>query len=428
MKEKYVKIAMYVSGFYGTLLDFTELLNVSIETVSGGLSLRCAGICIGSIIGAIILRYVDRFTLCAVLLLLEGLLGLLIINIFDVTVYFVAIFSLGLVFGGVDAFVYVAIADMWKEKGKPFTQAVEFVDNFTLIISPLIVRPFLSSNQEIDVHEGVVMAEVEYSKNVSRYENMTNGIDPNSSRIWIPFGAMGASMIIVSAFAILFNSLVTKSQSNADNLSEKVQRKLSVGKPIEDSIKGDAINKEVEISCIALDKEAKYLRIYEILVVSVCFLLVFLLTAKYLIFSQFWPVFVVFIDLKLSKSQGVLMFATTSTFMTISTSLICIGMGNFFATIFNMMTERVRVTNMIGSLYICAAYISSASGLPIIIGRYIKHFPMILVFSNLAIIILLLLLLCVLLQLDAFKRKYIKRRAYEPVELKSVRQLPFVLS
>ncbi|RWS24194.1 Sodium-dependent glucose transporter 1-like protein, partial [Leptotrombidium deliense] len=284
---------MFINGFYGTLLDFTEILDTHIEYVSLGLSLRCLGSCIGCFAGAFIFNRCDRFMACALFLSAEGIASILITTSHYLIIYYSSLFVIGFSTGAVETGLYVIVADLWKDKSKPFIQSIDFSDILSMIVAPLFVRPFLSHDEafdDLDFADTVPL----HNQTVS---NTTFVIEAhNPSRIWIPFTVIGLMMVSSSILASFLQCYSHKETKQSQNCEEKCNNENT----IKNQEKENEAEKQQEKVDIMKGIEEQIIRKYEISVTAICCLMVFFGNAMF------------------SKSKGLIMFSALCGIMAIT--------------------------------------------------------------------------------------------------------------
>ncbi|RWS08770.1 sodium-dependent glucose transporter 1-like protein, partial [Dinothrombium tinctorium] len=398
-------------------LDFIDILDADIKTVSIGVWIRTVAYCIGTLSGAFILLLGDKLTLCAFFLIIASLSNgaLSIVKLTHLHYAFNGLLGFGC--GVIEPAMLTAISDMWKEKSNSFIQAISFFCAAASLIIPLSISPFTSKSKSSD-------------QSLVNQTNMTITMTDASgeeSQIWIPFAFIAASSVSISIFMILLQC-ITKNED---------LKKCKKG-----------WKKELSKSFKEEDERENLKKLYTFLVVCLLCLASLLFSAIFGLFHTFWIVFVGLIDLKIEKHAALIMVSASSAstflgtivgvtlsfclrgsfiyliitsimilgslflliFANSSTTMLWIGAMtttfgflSFPSTAFNCLVERVQATNFVSSLFMFCNISSGAFGLPIFIGNYIQEQPMVLVYTMLCFSIILFVIGVALLLIDSIK-------------------------
>ncbi|RWS24252.1 Sodium-dependent glucose transporter-like protein 1 [Leptotrombidium deliense] len=297
-----------------------------------------------------------------------------------------------------------------------------------MVITPLVFNSFLS-NVESDAHDDQCLS----SENETAVDivNATSNQKPfgelHTSEIWIPHLVIGIFMVINGILCIILElQRLNVEKNETDKKNECEEENVS--------LKQTHVEKSHENKV-----QAQHSKLYRVSFVTVMCILIATYWGFASSFVQFWITFVMFLDMNISKNRAVMMLSAFSfaavvgnfiamliatkvksmpmliavNILTIVSVVICIFgangsetllwvgcimcslcSSNYYSSAYNLLEEKVGVTNLIGSLYAIAAASLNAIGLPILIANFIECSPSIfLYFTTISISVVFLLLL-----------------------------------
>ncbi|RWS25200.1 sodium-dependent glucose transporter 1-like protein [Leptotrombidium deliense] len=377
-----------------------------------------------------------------VLMLSAFSISMLAGNVFNILLAFkikpiklLLISTLSILFGNIVILIYAntsemmvwiggLMVDVWQEKSNPLIQTLDFVDLMAGFISPIIVQPFLSQSTT----ENTGLQLINTTENVSTVEALASE-EKQESNIWLPLGTFGILMNVIAFVALIMYFLTHKS-------SKIVERENENGEQVEKKEEKQDVNSE------RMNYKEKR---YAIIVTAVFCFIVLIYNVEIISFFQFWTTFVMNSEMKISKStavfmlsafplamasssvaaillsmkvkslkiiMGLLMFRiignitvvlNSVTFLWIGGILMSIGFGPFNATIFNCLKERVKMTNIVGSIATFCQFFATAAAVTSLIGYFMQNSPLVLIYCNFGVIMMIIVSFAVVSMLDRWK-------------------------
>lgn len=424
-----LKLQGICSNIYGpTWLDLKSLMNTTLEKMSISISLRAAFFCVGAIIGGFIYKLIDRGALYPLFILTKGLCVALIPLYANYYAFLVYSALIGLVSGAADTSVNVWVIDIWKDRSAPFVQALQFFWSVGFIVSPLISNPFLSPESKEHKLNKLFKTATE-TKDILPPEEHQRLVKHSS--LHVPYIAAGAICLVGSVSLLVIyvyrriERCALKNRIKEDEQNGTGQVKSAENAQDEKKAADDYENHP------AIEYSKKKLYLIQIL------LFVSIMTSAFcaneMTFLQYAATFAVKLDLDITKRVATLIMTGIASsfafgrfcgifcamkfkpihilyadwiiimlghlillvsnngihFLWIGTILVGFGYASFFAAIFSYLRERCAVNNVLSSVVILASLSGNAIGYPIFIGKYLETEPLMLIYGNIALLLVM---------------------------------------
>jgi FHS family Na+ dependent glucose MFS transporter 1 len=419
-----------------TLLDIAELVRSSFHEVSFGVVSRSASYCAGALFCGWAFNKVNRQLGFVVSLLIAGASLLCIPFVRELYFFILAQAVFGFAIAGLDVAGNAWILEIWQEGANPYMQGLHFSYAIGMTVAPLIAEPFLSpeirrANSTIISVDNGTTAEFFNLTNATSVSDIIN----SESQIAIPFAicALSLSLSAVLLFILYFTSPYTETLRTASQAKVTVSGRQMMEKDEEQS------------NLIPMETPKDYF--YKIIILGS--LLICFYTGIELNTFTFLPDFVIYSDLRLTKSTGAYMLSVLSaTFAAcrgisiivatrvktsdmLYTNMLMIGIGNaillcygnssekwtwvgfmvvgighscVFPGVYAFLEERINVTNSVCGCFMFASSIATTTN-PILIGYFVETMPMIFVYINVVSLVICLIIFIGLHSTDSSLRK-----------------------
>ncbi|RWS21568.1 sodium-dependent glucose transporter 1-like protein, partial [Leptotrombidium deliense] len=383
--------AMCLTSIFITFLDFTEIVGTTLENITIAITVRNCMICVGSIFGTLIYKHLNRQMVFAFFVALEALVVAIMPHVTSFAIHVGLNVILGFSGGALETDCFVMVAELWKENANPVIQGLTLAMNVAFVITPLFISPFLSQS-EVDADASCTEgSNITSTTNVTMHSNLTaiEVAEKQPSRIWLPFAILAAFMFLGAYITVMFECYKIKDEKRKKNsiaCEENTEEKV-------------VPKQEVPMS-------------YKVPFLIICCLMTGIFWGFIGIFFQFWIIFVVFSDLRLTKAKGATMISVFSfaiaggSFLSLIASikfkplvmmgvlqtvliigncllvsssgpeiiwwiggfLVALVSGGHYSFIYNLAQEKVGITDVVGSMLIVSAYLIPATGFPILIA------------------------------------------------------------
>ena len=419
-----------------TLLDVAELVRASFHEVSFGVVARSATYCAGALFFGWAFNLINRQLGFVVNLLISGL-SLLAIPFVRSLYFFIAAQAVfGFSIAGLDVAGNAWILEIWQEGANPYMQGLHFSYAIGMTIAPLIAEPYLSPEVR---RQNATIISVD-NGTTAEFFNLTNAtsaadVIASESRIAIPFAICSLSLTLAAIllFTLYFTSPYTESLRTASQA-----KIISSGRHLAD-------RDEEASNLIPVETPKEYF--FKIVILGSC-LLCFYCGIELNTFT-FLQDFVVYSDLRLTKSTGAYMLSVLSatfaacrgisifvatrvkTTHMLYTNMLLIGTGNVillifgnsneqllwlgliiigigcscvFPGIYSFLEERINVTNSVCGCFMFTSSIATTTN-PILVGYFIESMPMIFVYINVVSLVICIFIFMALHSTDNSLRK-----------------------
>ena len=419
-----------------TLLDVAELVRSSFHEVSFGVVSRSATYCVGALFCGWAFNRINRQLGFVVSLLVSGVALIAIPFVRSLYFFIIAQAVFGFAIAGLDVAGNAWMLEIWQEGANPYMQGLHFSYAIGMTVGPLIAEPFLSpeirrENSTIISVDNGTTAEFFNLTNATSVADIINA----ESKIEIPFAICSLALCLsaVLLFVLYFTSPYTETLRSASQAKVTSSGRHMVDKDEEQS------------NLIPVETSKEYF--YKIIVLG-SMLLCFYSGIELNTFT-FLPDFVIYSDLRLTKSKGAYMLSVLSavfaccrgisiivatrvkTSHMLYTNMLLIGIGNaillffgnsseqwtwiglivmgigyscVFPGIYAFLEERINVTNSVCGCFMFASSIATTTN-PILIGYFIETSPMIFVYINVVSLVVCLLIFIGLHSTDASLKK-----------------------
>lgn len=303
----------------------------------------------------------------------------------------------GLTSGCSDTAINVIILNLWHEACAPYVQALYFFFAIGTGTGPLIAAPFLRSSS-----------------------NSTTGLDGDAANSLIAPYAISSAVIFVAALLLFLNEVFAKrvdysDQPQTENNADTLTSGLSVD--VLKNLFTFASRTEVllVVLCAAImmfysGTEIVYMEfvpLYSKIATqagseatmneqNISYLysvMNYVFTAfrgvGVLVTLKFSPQFLAYLDLVIVMVSCVILiiFSKAVTAIWVGNILISIGFASIYPTIYAFIEGRIQVTNLIGGLFVFCSGLT-AIFYPVVIGSYIRHYPLVLIWLTLGSMVL----------------------------------------
>ncbi|RWS24466.1 sodium-dependent glucose transporter 1-like protein [Leptotrombidium deliense] len=383
-------------SFNLTLLDFKEIIHRSLKETTIAQTVRNFANVIGSLlVGSVFSKYGNSQLICAAFVAVEGIATAILPNVSNLFIYIAINAIPGMCCGVIETISYINIVALWKEKSAPFIQALAFTSSVGSVLTPLIFNPFLSNVESEEHSEDCIPVN---NKSIE-FANVTVNPKPfgdlHISEIWIPHLVIGIFMVINGILCAILELKRIRVEETIEvkEENERKEEKVSLKQKDEQKISKHKVPLQ----------QSKYYRITFVVIMCILITIYWGFASS---FFQFWITFVMFLNVNISKSRAVLMLSAFSfsnvfgnfiamlvaikvksmpmllslNILLLTSCVICIIGANgselmLWIGAYNLLEEKVGVTNFIGSVFATSSVSLNAIGLPIIIANFIECYP-----------------------------------------------------
>ncbi|RWS24597.1 Sodium-dependent glucose transporter-like protein 1 [Leptotrombidium deliense] len=311
-----------------------------------------------------------------------------------------------------------------------------------MVVSPLTFNPFLSNVESEEHGHFCGQSDLNVTVNVTKTELPFGEL--HKSQIWMPHVVIGILMAVIAYCCVILECRRIK-LGRKDNVDKRQQETLSLKNDEEEA-------KESESKC------------YRITFIMLSCSLIAIFWGYVCSYLQFWVTFVMFSKLNISKSKAVMMMTAISlsmaiggfvgllasmrirpmrmlamlnVFLVVADSILLLGVdrselllwiggvmcsfvfGNYYVSVYNLLQERVGITNLIGCMFTVSAYLLTAFGLPVLLANFIECTPIVfLYYTSSSIAASILLFLALYFTSCGQKRRKVEQNEPEASEVK----------
>ena len=174
-------------------LDLAHLIGSDFEHASYGSVTRSAGNCIGALLFGWLFQKMNRQLGFAACLCTCGMAMLVTPFTGSLWLYLCTEMLFGLMGSGIDVTINCWVLEIWKQDANPHMQATFLSYAIGGTVSPLLVESFLSPEAMREMNETDILTQSNDTQNIMSME----------SKIWIPYSAASAFMILAAALMII---------------------------------------------------------------------------------------------------------------------------------------------------------------------------------------------------------------------------------
>jgi len=423
LNATFISFGVLESSKGPTLLDFRDLLQTTLPTITLIFIIRSVGSIIGSFGSGFLLdKFIgQRYILLFVFMLAMSLANAILPFSGHLPFFFFLIFICGFTTGAVDSGGNVLCLDIWRgHGGDHWMHSIHFSFAFGAFLGPVVAKPFLSAEDKLidattaaDIQNNPLLSntinETMSAAAITTTNNTAATIDEEFG-IKIMYPILGAVSSILAlghlAFAILsrkhpeqYQELVKQTDENQNG--HTANDEAANGKAIKILFVslmiahfffyvGMEVNYGTYITTFAVECQLQLTK-QEGATITAIFWGSFAVSRFVSIFVSFkvkpLHMLVFAFGLCLGGSIVLAIYGDSSVILLkICSGLMGIGMGPTFACAMLWTEEHVIVTPHMGSALIIAAGIG-ADAFPIFIGQFISKLPMMLMYLQVAVVL-----------------------------------------